>query len=214
MVIKTVYLKRINTKVLRKAADILKSGGLVVYPTDTTYGLGANALDEKAVRKIYELKGREFSKPTHVIVRDWKMIEKLTYVNDAARKLFEEFLPGPLTIILRKKKIVPDILTADLPTLGIRIPKTKITQSLSNLLPFPYTTPSANRSGGKTPYSIDEVKVELDIDKIDLILDAGPLPQVKPSTIIDLSSSTPKILRQGPVTKKEIEKVLKVKIVS
>jgi len=197
-----------NLEIIRKAAEILKKGGLVIYPTDTAYGLGANALDEEAVRKVYGIKGRDFSKPTHVIVRDWKMTEELAETNDLAKKLYDNFLPGPLTIILPKKKIVPDILTAGLKTIGIRIPNNEVTKILSNDLPFPYTTPSANKSGGKTPYSIDEVKKELNIEKIDLIIDAGKLPEVKPSTIVDLSLSPPKILREGSITLKEIKKAI------
>jgi len=189
---------------IKKAIGVLESGGLIIYPTDTAYGLGANALDEKAVRKVYEIKGRDFSKPTHVVVRDWKMIEELAETNHLAKKLFDKFLPGPLTIILPKKKTVPDILTAGLQTVGVRIPNNNLTIKLSNHLTFPYTTPSANKSGGKTPYSIEDVKKELDISKIDLILDAGKLSFNPPSTIIDLSGSDPKILREGPILKEEI----------
>lgn len=210
-----MHIIQIGTKkpsliTIERAAKVLETGGLIIYPTDTAYGLGANALNEKAVRKVYELKGRDFSKPTHVVVRDWKMIEELCLVNDAAKKLYDNFLPGPLTIILPKKKIVLYILTAGLKTLGIRIPNNLVTQSLSNLINFPYTTPSANKSGGKTPYSVDDVKKELDISKIDLILDAGKLSEIKPSTIIDLTGKVPKILREGPITKEEIEKVVKI----
>ena len=193
-----------NLEIIRKAAEILKKGGLVIYPTDTAYGLGANALDEEAVRKVYGIKGRDFSKPTHVIVRDWKMTEELAETNDLAKKLYDNFLPGPLTIILPKKKIVPDILTAGLKTIGIRIPNNEVTKILSNDLPFPYTTPSANKSGGKTPYSIEDVKKELDISKVSLILDAGKLPEVAPSTIADLSGKKLKILREGPIANEEI----------
>lgn len=187
---------------IEKAVKALQSGRLLIYPTDTAYGLGANALDENAVKKVYEVKGRDFSKPTHVVVRDWKMIEELTETNLLAKKLYDKFLPGPLTIILQKRKKVPDILTANLPTLGIRIPNNLITQSLSNSINFPFTTPSANKSGGVTPYSIDDVKKELDIAKVDLILDAGNLPEVTPSTIIDLTTTQPKILREGPIKRR------------
>ena len=193
---------------IKKAIGVLESGGLLIYPTDTAYGLGANALDEKAVRKVYEVKGRDFSKPTHVVVRDWEMIEELCLVNDAAKKLYDKFLPGPLTIILPKKKMVPDILTAGLSTVGVRIPNNNLTIKLSNHLTFPYTTPSANKSGGKTPYSIDDVKEELNISKVDLILDAGKLPATPPSTIVDLTRSDPKILREGPILKGGIWEVI------
>lgn len=197
-----------DEKFIKLAAEILKRGGLVVYPTETAYGLGGNALNPEVIRKVYFVKDRDLSKPTHVVVRDWNMIEELAETNNSAKKLYDKFLPGPLTVILSKKKIVPNILTGGLPTLGIRTPDNSITQSLSNLVSFPYTTPSANKSGGKVPYSIADVRKELDIDKVDLILDAGKLPQVKPSTIIDLTKTPPKILREGPITRKQIEKVL------
>lgn len=195
---------------IEKATKVLQSGGLLIYPTDTAYGLGANALDEGAIGKVYEVKGRDFSKPTHVVVRDWKMIEELTETNELAKKLYDKFLPGPLTIILPKHPNVPNLLTANLPTLGVRIPDNLITQSLSRLLTFPYTTPSANKSGGKTPYSIEDVKRELDISKIDLILDAGKLPKTSPSTIVDLTGKVSKILREGPINKMEVAKALRV----
>ncbi len=198
-----------DTKVVDEAAKVLKNGGLIVYPTDTAYGLGVNALDEKAVGRLYQIKGRDFSKPTHVIVRDWRMIEKLTFTNYFARKLFDAFLPGPLTIILKKKAIVPDILTANLPTLGIRIPDSKFTYKLSNRVDFPYTTPSANKSGGETPYSTYDVGKELDMEKIDLVINSGLLPKVAPSTIIDLTNPfSLRILREGPIAKSKLEKVI------
>src|SRR3990172_8937845 len=110
--------KNPDIDIVKKAAEILISGGLIVYPTDTAYGLGANALDEITVKKVYDVKGRDFSKPTHVVVSGWKMINQLTFINKAAKLLCEKFLPGPLTIILPKKKIVPDILTSGFPTIG------------------------------------------------------------------------------------------------
>ena len=210
MIILKIDPKNPDGRIVKIAADILKSGGSIVYPTDTAYGLGGNALDEKTIRKVYEAKGRDFSKPTHVVVRYWQMIEKLTHTNERAKKLYDKFLPGPLTLVLPKRRIVPNILPANLPTLGVRIPDSLITQSLSNLLPFPYTTPSAIRSGGKTPYSIKEVKKELNFEKVDLILDAGALPINPPSTIINPSSFSLKILREGPITKEQIEKALNI----
>lgn len=203
-----VDIKTPSISVIKKAANVLSKKGLVVYPTDTVYGLGANALSEDSVRKIYNVKFRDFSKPTHIVVRNWMMIEELTKTNDAARKLYDKFLPGPLTFVLPKKKMVPDILTGGLPTVGIRVPDNEVTKKLSHQLPFPYTTPSANISGGITPYSIEEVKKELDTSMIDLILDGGKLPSTPPSTIIDLSNTPPKILREGPISKTKIIKTL------
>jgi len=205
-----VFLNNPDPDAIAKASNVLKSGGLIVYPTDTAYGLGANALSEKTVKKVYEVKGRDYSKPTHVVVADWKMIEELTETNELAKKLYNHFLPGPLTIILSKKKTVPDILTSGLPTLGVRIPNNSVTQSLSRLLTFPYTTPSANKSGGITPYSIDDVRKQLDLEKIDLILDAQELRPTPPSTIVDLTIHPPKILREGPISKEQIRKAIKM----
>ncbi len=212
MKILKVSINNPSQEIIKLAVGILKNGGLFVYPTDTAYGLGGNALEPKVIRKVYELKGRDFNKPTHVIVNDWKMINKLTFTNDLARELYLNLTPGPLTIILNKKPIVPDILTAGLSTLGVRIPKCTIIKRISNFCDFPFTTPSANKSGGKTPYSIDDVKKELDTDKIDLILDAGELPKVLPSTVIDLTVNPPKNLRQGPITRNEMEKVLGIEV--
>lgn len=197
-----------NLETLKKAMDVLTQGGLIVYPTDTAYGLGANALNEDAIKKMYDIKGRDFSKPTHVVVKDWQMIEELCFINERARKLYDAFLPGPLTLILPKHPNVSNILTANLPTIGVRIPKSLITIQLSNNLRFPFTTPSANRSGEPTPYSIEEVKKVLDIEKVDLILDAGELPRITPSTIVDLSTEELRIVREGPITREEIENTL------
>lgn len=220
--------KNPDQRAIQKAAEILKKGGLVVYPTDTAYGLGGNALDVNAIKKVYETKGRDFSKPTHVVVRDWEMIENLCETNAAAKKLYDKFMPGPLTLILTKRPKIPNTLTANLPTLGVRIPDSPITQSLSRLVNFPYTTPSANKSDGNTPYSINKVIKELGLSetpprwpkdssdggkslktKVDLILDAGKLPKVLPSTIVDLTSEVPKILREGPIKEENIQKQLK-----
>lgn len=196
---------------IKKAAGILKVGGLLVYPTDTAYGLGCNAFSKNALMKLYKAKGRDLSKPTHVVVRDWQMIDKITHTGKFSKILYENFLPGPLTMILPKKEIVPDILTANLPTLGVRIPSHPVTQHLSSIVPFAYTTPSANREGGETPYSIGDVKRELNLSHVDMVLDAGKIPKNPPSTLVDLSKSTPEILREGAITESQILKKLTLK---
>lgn len=206
-IIKT-SLDKPDKRIINQAVKVLEQGGIIIYPTDTAYGLGGNALDENVIKKVYEIKKRGRNKPTHVIVRDWKMIEKITYTNAELKKLYVKLLPGPLTIILTKKKLIPNMLTAGLNTLGVRIPNCKVTEMISESLDFPYTTPSANRSGGLTPYSIDDVKNELDLNKIDLVIDAGILPRSEPSTIIDLTLKPYKILREGPISKNQIDKIL------
>lgn len=198
-----------NLEAIEKAAQVLTSGGVIVYPTDTAYGLGANALDERAVTKIYNLMARSSSKPTHVIVKDWDMIELIAKPNESAMKLYERFFPGPLTMVLPKKEdIVPDVLTGGLSTIGVRISDTPFTLALSNLVSFPYTTPSANRSGEETPYSIEDVKSVLDVKKVDLVLDGRRLKPTPPSTLIDVTQDQPKILREGPITLEQISETL------
>lgn len=197
--------KNPDNEAILNAAAVLKNGGILVYPTDTAYGIGVNAIDKKAIRKLYEIKGRDFTKPTHIVVKDWEMVNKIAKVNEYAKKLYSRFLPGPLTIILPKKETIPNMLTANLPTIGIRIPDSLVTKSISNLVDFPYTTPSANRSGLSTPYSIKEVSKVLDLEKVDLVLDAGTLPKTKPSTIVDATAFPLKILREGPVSRKDLK---------
>lgn len=139
------------------------------------------------------------------------MIEKFTITNNSSRVLFEKLMPGSLTLVLKKSSDspIPKILTGGLPTLGFRIPDYKITKMLSESLNIPYTTPSANRSGEPAPYSIEEVKKVLDLSEVDLVLDAGGLDRnIKPSTIVDLSSNVPKILREGPITEEDILSLL------
>lgn len=215
MDITKIDLHNPEPSVIQRAVKTMQNGGVVIYPTDTSYGIGGNALDKTVIVKIYEIKGREFNQPTHVIVRDWEMIQKLCETNEVAMKLYNKFLPGPLTLILPKKDIIPDLLTANLPTLGVRIPSNEVTRLMSAVIDFPYTTPSANISGGKTPYSIQESLEQFSPEQkelIDLVLDAGELSKVDPSTIIDCSSDTPKILRQGPITQGQIESVLSIKV--
>jgi L-threonylcarbamoyladenylate synthase len=202
-----------NINSVKQAANALTNNGLIIYPTDTAYGLGANALKTSSIKKVYNTKKRDFIKPTHVIVRDWKMIEDLTYTNHFTKKLFNNFLPGPLTLILKKKSIIFNLLTSNLPTLGIRIPDNNITRLLSRLVDFPYTTPSANLSGEKTPYSLNDINNNL-LTKVDVILDSGKLKRIKTSTIIDISSPQPKILRKGPISIKEIENTLQTKLIT
>ncbi len=167
---------------VEKAAEIIKKGGVVIYPTDTVYGLGANALDEKAVRKVFEIKKRDFKKPISVIVRDLEMAKRVASFSKNTEKILKKILPGPVTVILYKKKILPDILTGGSKKIGLRIPDCNFTKKLMSKLDFPITTTSANISG-------------------------KPI-KGKPSTVIDLTGPKPKILRAGPVTKKELLKCI------
>lgn len=169
-------------KTIQRVAGIIKRGGVVVYPTDTVCGLGANALDKEAVRKVFEIKGRDFRKPVSIIVRDLGMTKQVASFGKETEKILKKILPGPVTVILYKKKILPDILTGGSKKIGIRIPDCEFTKALMEKLDFPITTTSANISG-------------------------KPI-KGKPSTVIDLTGPKPRILRVGAVTKKELSKIL------
>lgn len=203
--------KSIDQKAIEAAAYTIRRGGLVVYPTDTAYGIAADASNERAVEKLYKVKERNRDKPTHVVVRDWTMISGILLTNFVAKMLHDKFMPGPLTLVLSLKEGIkyPDNLTAGKKTLGARIPDFEVTKRLSAILEVPYTTPSANKEGKKTPYSIEEVEKELGFDGIDMVLDAGELPQNPPSTIVDLSEGPIEIIRPGSINPNEIINLIK-----
>lgn len=205
-----IDLKNPDQKIINQAVGILKKGGTVVYPTDTAYGLGALAFDQKAIKKIFQIKKRARSKPISVIVSEIAMAVKLVYISSQGRILMEKFLPGPVTFIFPKKECVSDILTAGRKTLGIRIPKNKIALQLARKLRLPYTTTSANLSGENALYSACEIINQFKNIKLkpDLILDAGKLKRESLSTVVDLSISPPKILREGAIPKEKILKYL------
>jgi len=191
---------------IKQAVAVLEKGGVIVYPTDTAYGLGVNAFDSKAVARLYKIKLRKDKTPTHIICRDWKMISQICKTNARAKILYSKYFPGPLTIILTRKKVskVSPLLSGDLSTIGVRIPDCKVTQEISKHFPFPYTTPSANRTGDMTPYCIDDVYRSLGKENVDLFLDAGKLPEKPTSTIVSLVGNNIEILRVGGVPENKI----------
>ncbi len=201
-----------NEDDIAKISNALKLGQVVLFPTETVYTFAVDATREDCVKKVYELKGRDFSKPLHVVVDSLKTAEKYVDINPEAIKLSEKFLPGPLTLVLPKKPgVLPDMLTSNLPTLGIRMPNLKICLDLAKKFGKPYTTTSANISGGANTYSINDVLNQFDSEKlkmIDLVIDIGPLSNLLPSTLIDLTITPPQILREGPVTRSDIEQEL------
>jgi L-threonylcarbamoyladenylate synthase len=182
---------------VKKTARIIKDGGVVVYPTDTCYGIGASALDDESIRKVYAIKGRHFNKPLSVIVKNLRTAKAISEIDEKQERYFKQKLPGSYTLILRKKKIIPDILTAGKGTVGIRVPGYIITALLSEEVIIPYTTTSANLSGQLPCYSIKDFLKQIKTNKIQpsLILDAGVLPKQKLSTVIDLTYPNPKVLR-------------------
>lgn len=193
---------------LRTAANLIKNGGLVAIPTETVYGLAANALDGNAVAKIFQAKGRPQDNPLIVHVSNIKQVETLTLcITEKARLLIYKFWPGPLTIILPKSGIVPDAVSAGLDTVAIRMPSHSVAREIINLSGVPLAAPSANRSGRPSPTCISHVIQDMD-GRIDAIVDGGNCSVGIESTVIDLSGEKPRLLRPGAVTDEEIMDVI------
>src|SRR5580704_9118195 len=188
-----------------RAAELLRAGRLVAFPTETVYGLGANALDEIAVRRIFEAKGRPFSSPLIVHVSSIAMARELALEwPERAELLARQFWPGPLTIIVPKRSHVPDLVTAGLPSVGLRIPAHPLAQALLEAAEIPIAAPSATRFTELSPTTAEHVPEGL----ADMILDGGPCTVGIESTVISLAGSTPRILRPGMISQTEIEQVI------
>jgi L-threonylcarbamoyladenylate synthase len=202
----TVRLTEDNIEdAVRRAAHALASGGVVLYPTDTLYGLGADAFSDKAVAKVYAIKGRDEKKPIHCIVPDIETAEAYAEVNELARKLAEKFLPGPLTLVLKKRTNIDSGIAKNIGTIGLRIPQNNFCIELAKAF-GPYTTTSANVAGGSDQRNVADILSQLGAHAslIDLVIDVGELPEREPSTVVDLSSGQLKVLREGAVPAKEI----------
>lgn len=180
--------------VVKKAVEILKKNELIVYPTDTLYGIGGNPFDEGVIKKIFTIKKRP-NVPISVAVSNMDMIKKIAFLNSAAVRICEEFLPGPVTVVLLKKENVPFLLTAGSEKIGIRIPDNKIALEIINRF-GPVTCTSANIHKGKNPVDIETAKRQLG-DNIQLYIDDGKCKYSKPSTVVDVSDGKIKILREG-----------------
>lgn len=196
---------------IKEAVDILKMGGTIVYPTDTVYGVGCNALDEIAVRHIFDIKSRS-SKPLPIIARDMKWVEELVFLNDKTRKIAAKFWPGKFTLVLPKKEIIPMVVTTGLPSVGIRIPDFKFTNELLGAFGFPLVATSANLSGEPATGDINTIIESLGAQprRPDLIIDAGVLPKSNSSVVIDCSTDKPKVLRVGPSSPADLLKLLEI----
>lgn len=200
--------------IITDAASTLQQGGLVVFPTETVYGIGANALDPKAASNIYRVKGRPSDNPLIVHIADAKDVIKYAEVRSAdVDLLIQAFWPGPFTLILPKKDCIPKAITGGLETVAIRFPDNDIAQAIINASNLPICAPSANRSG--TPSSTLFQHVFDDFNgKVDIIIDGGPSFVGLESTVLDMTGPMPTILRPGYVTKTMIEEVLGYSILS
>lgn len=194
---------------IMQAANAIKSGKTVIFPTETVYGLGANALDEKAAEKIYRAKGRPSDNPLIVHISDLDMLEELVEdVNDQAKKLMELFWPGPLTIVLNKSEKIPYSVTGGLDTVGIRMPSDKIARALIKEAGVPVAAPSANLSGKPSITDVEHALREMS-DRVDMILISESSEIGLESTVIDATGEELVILRPGKIGKNTLKKYFK-----
>lgn len=192
---------------IRLAVEVLKKGGLVAYPTDTVYGLGADPLNEKAVARIYEVKNRPHNSPLPLLLADKSDLLKIALiVPEIAWRLAERFWPGSLTLVVKKSSLVPDRITAGGDTVAVRIPDHHVTIALIRGLGNPIVGTSANLSGKPSPITAAEVSRQLG-NKVDLIVDGGRCPGGIESTVVDVSGASPAIIREGAIPRLEILKV-------
>ena len=192
--------KHPDKKKIGIAAQIIKAGGIAIFPTETVYGLGASPYNKKAVNKIFKLKGRSLKKPLAVIISDPIQVRPLVkHISRQARTLMKRYWPGPLTLIFNKSSKIPSYVTAGGRTLGIRMPDDPITRELIKAAGMPIVATSANRSGAKDPFTAKEAIRQL--KQADVVIDGGRTRLRKPSTVIDVTGKRMKILRKGSLSK-------------
>jgi L-threonylcarbamoyladenylate synthase len=190
---------------IHHAVELLRAGGLVAFPTETVYGLGADALNSEAVQKVFAAKGRPSDNPLIVHIASLENVQQFAEaISEKGQKLARRFWPGPLTLVLQRKKNVPDIVTAGLDTVAVRVPDHPVTLELLKQFRGGIVGPSANISGKPSPTSAEHVYNDLN-GKIDLILDAGSTTIGVESTVLDLTIDPPVILRTGGLSREEIE---------
>ena len=194
----------INLDKLKEISEIIKNGGIVVFPTETVYGIGTNGLNKEAISRLYKVKKRPTTKPISLLVSGIDMVENVACnITDMEYKLMEKFFPGPLTIILKKKNIVPDNLTNNTDTVGIRMPDNIIARKLIEYANVPIATPSANISGKPSGTNINTIMNDFK-DKVDYYIDGGKSKIGIGSTIVKIENGYPLILREGSISKKQI----------
>lgn len=208
---KTIVINKTSKQIetdIEKVANILKNGGTVAFPTETVYGLGANALDEEAVGKIFKAKGRPSDNPLIVHIADIQMLDQLAEeVTEKQKKIIEAFWPGPLTLILKKKKAVPDCVTGGLDTVAIRYPDHPLAQEIIRKATVPIAAPSANLSGKPSPTKGEHVVEDLK-GRVDAIVLGEDCKIGIESTVLDTTGEIPMILRPGGVSREDLERVV------
>jgi L-threonylcarbamoyladenylate synthase len=199
-------LLRAEEASVQRCMKALSEGKAIIYPTETVYGLGVDAMNENAVRRLFRIKKRKVSKSVSVAVANIEQAKKLAVFNKFSDTLAKKFLPGPLTLVLKAKITIPLITTNG--KIGIRVPSNRFAQSLLWQFSKPITATSANLSGLKSAVDIAEIDRKL-LDDVELVIEDPEIKYKKESTVIDLSSSKPRVIREGVITKAQIKKVLK-----
>lgn len=208
---KTEYIKinplEPDEKLMREAAECIKRGGLVAFPTETVYGLGADTFNPDAVSKIYKAKGRPSDNPLISHIATPTEVNRLaTDVPESAKRLMDAFWGGPLTIILKRKSIVPDIVSAGMNTVSVRMPSHPVANMLIKLSETAVAAPSANLSGSPSPTTFEHCKADMD-GRVDMIIDGGDCQVGVESTVVDMTGEVPVILRPGAVTREDVASV-------
>lgn len=201
------FKNNIDYNELKKIANEIKNNKVIIFPTETVYGIGANGLDAEAIKKLFIAKKRPENKPINLLISNIDMIENVAKdLTPLDYALIKEFFPGPLTLILKKKDNVPNILTANGDTVGVRMPANEIALKLIEYANIPIATSSSNISGNETGINIDNIFDDFN-GRVDYIIDDGPSKLGVASTIVKVVDNKPIILREGSITKEQIETV-------
>lgn len=206
------WSENINENELDNCIEVLRNGGIVIFPTETVYGIGTNAYCEKSVEKIYEIKERPEEKPLSILVSNVNEISKYAIINNSMEEqIIKNFMPGPITIILEKRPEVFNYITSGKNTIGIRIPDNRIILKILEALKLPIVAPSANISGHPSGIELNEILPDFE-NKVDICIDGGKSELSESSTIVQVVDNEIKILRQGKILKQDIENILNKKL--
>jgi len=198
-------IEKVSEESIQLAGEVLKQGGIVAFPTDTVYGLGAVCTNDEAVQKIFAAKGRDEGKPLSILVASVEQAEQIALeIPEKARRLMEKYWPGALTLVLKKRPEISDKVSAGRETIGLRMPDSQTAVKLLEAAGIPLAAPSANTSGKRSSVSAEDVIADL-AGRVDMILDGGCCPVGISSTVVDLTGERPVILREGSITKTMID---------
>lgn len=198
-------IEKVSEESIQLAGEVLKQGGIVAFPTDTVYGLGAVCTNDEAVQKIFAAKGRDEGKPLSILVASVEQAEQIALeIPEKARRLMEKYWPGALTLVLKKRPEISDKVSAGRETIGLRMPDSRVAVKLLEAAGIPLAAPSANTSGKRSSVSAEDVIADL-AGRVDMILDGGRCPVGISSTVVDLTGESPVILREGSITKTMID---------